>query len=107
MTDRIEEAFRADAGRILGAVTAYTGDLQLAEDAVQEGFLRAVAQERSGTVLANPAAWITTAARRAAVDMIRRERTAAKALPALAADTAMVTAGCRRSSPSPATSAWS
>ncbi|MFE6994998.1 RNA polymerase sigma factor [Microbacterium sp. NPDC057659] len=92
MSDRIEDAFRVDAGRILGAVAAYTGDLQLAEDAVQEGFLRALAQERSGVVLSNPSAWITTAARRAAVDAIRRERTAARALPALAADTATVTA---------------
>ncbi|MFE6733863.1 RNA polymerase sigma factor [Microbacterium sp. NPDC057650] len=92
MTDRIEDAFRADAGRILGAVAAYTGDLQLAEDAVQEAFLRAIAQEKAGVALANPSAWITTAARRAAVDSIRRTRTAAKALPALAADTATVTA---------------
>ncbi|MFC4139158.1 MULTISPECIES: RNA polymerase sigma factor [unclassified Microbacterium] len=92
MSDRIEDAFRADAGRILGAVAAYTGDLQLAEDAVQDAFLRAIAQERAGVVLANPSAWITTAARRAAVDTIRRQRTAAKALPVLAADTATVTA---------------
>ncbi|GAB6857389.1 RNA polymerase sigma factor [Microbacterium xylanilyticum] len=83
MASRIEDAFRADAGRILGAVTAYTGDLQLAEDAVQEAFLRAIAQEREGRAPANPAAWITTAARRIAVDGIRRARTAAKALPVL------------------------
>ncbi|MDR2998301.1 MAG: RNA polymerase sigma factor, partial [Microbacterium sp.] len=66
-------------------------DLQLAEDAVQEAFLRALSQESSGTVLANPSAWITTAARRVAVDAIRRERTAARALPTLAADAATVT----------------
>lgn len=90
MTIRIEEAFRIDAGRILGAVAAYTGDLQLAEDSVQEAFLRAIGQERAGVALANPAAWITTAARRIAVDAIRRARTAAKALPVLAADAPVV-----------------
>ncbi|WP_292697603.1 sigma-70 family RNA polymerase sigma factor [Microbacterium sp. 69-10] len=90
MTSRIEDAFRADAGRILGAVTAYTGDLQLAEDAVQDAFLRAIAQERAGAELRAPSAWITTAARRIAVDAIRRERTAARALPTLAADARIV-----------------
>jgi RNA polymerase sigma-70 factor (ECF subfamily) len=88
MSSRIEDAFRADAGRILGAVTAYTGDLQLAEDAVQEAFLRAIAQEHAGEGARNPAAWITTAARRIAVDSIRRQRTAARAQPLLAADAA-------------------
>lgn len=86
MTTRVEEAFRADAGRILGAVTAYTGDLQLAEDAVQEAFLRALAQERDDVDLKNAAAWITTTARRIAIDSIRRERTALRALPVLASD---------------------
>ena len=84
MTSRIEDAYRTDAGRILGAVVAYIGDLQLAEDAVQDAFLRALAQERSGVRLDNPAAWITTAARRIAIDYVRRARTAERALPALA-----------------------
>ncbi|MDQ4212516.1 RNA polymerase sigma factor [Microbacterium sp. ASV81] len=92
MAARIEDAFRQDAGRILGAVTAYTGDLQLAEDAVQEAFVRAIAEEHAGRAPANPAAWITTAARRIAVDSIRRARTAAKALPVLAADAAPASA---------------
>ncbi|KHK97564.1 hypothetical protein LK09_11685 [Microbacterium mangrovi] len=70
---------------MLGAVAHYTGDLQAAEDAVHEAFLRALAQERAGTVLRNPAAWITTSARRIAVDQLRRAQTAVRALPALAA----------------------
>ncbi len=90
MVTRIEDAFRTDAGRILGAVTAYSGDLQLAEDMVQEAFLRALAQEADGIRIENPAAWITTAARRLAVDAIRRARTAARALPLLAADASEV-----------------
>jgi RNA polymerase sigma-70 factor (ECF subfamily) len=84
VTSRIEDAYRTDAGRILGAVAAYIGDLQLAEDAVHDAFLRALAQERSGVRLDNPSAWITTAARRIAIDYVRRARTAERALPALA-----------------------
>lgn len=87
MTTSVEDAYRQDAGRILGAVAHYTGDLQLAEDAVQDAFLRALSQERDGVRLRNPAAWITTSARRIAVDYLRRAQTAARALPALAAET--------------------
>ncbi|MFF2051395.1 RNA polymerase sigma factor [Leifsonia sp. NPDC058194] len=88
MTTAIERAYRTEAPRILGAVARTTGDLLLAEDAVQEAFARAVAEEAAGREPANPAAWITTVARRIAVDMRRRESTALRALPGLAADEA-------------------
>ncbi|HEV7184077.1 MAG TPA: sigma-70 family RNA polymerase sigma factor [Leifsonia sp.] len=86
MTGGVEEAFREDAPRILGAVARYTGDLQLAEDAMQEAFARAVALAASGHIPDNPAAWITTAARRIAVDTIRKDQTVARALPSVAAE---------------------
>ncbi|GIT79444.1 RNA polymerase subunit sigma-24 [Leifsonia sp. LS1] len=88
MTTAIERAYRTEAPRILGAVARSVGDLQLAEDAVQEAFARAVAETARGRAPANPAAWITTVARRIAIDALRREATAARALPALAADEA-------------------
>jgi len=84
--ERIEEAFRGDAPRILGAVTRYTGDLLLAEDAVQEAFERALALASEGRAPTNPAAWITTVARRIAVDAVRKDQTTSRALPALAAE---------------------
>jgi RNA polymerase sigma-70 factor (ECF subfamily) len=89
VTTGIERAYRADAPRILGAVARYTGDLMLAEDAVQEAFVRVLAEAAAGREPANPAAWITTVARRIAVDMVRRDRTAARAVPALAAELAL------------------
>ena len=89
VTTGIERAFRADAPRILGAVARYTGDLMLAEDAVQEAFARALAEAAAGREPANPAAWITTVARRIVVDMVRRDRTALRAVPALAAELAL------------------
>ncbi len=84
----LEQAWREDAPRILGAVARTAGDLLLAEDAVQEAFARAVAETARGRPPANPAAWITTVARRVAVDALRRERTAARAVPGLAAEAA-------------------
>ncbi|MGH1522800.1 RNA polymerase sigma factor [Leifsonia sp. L25] len=83
---RIERAYREDAARILGAVARTTGDLLLAEDAVQEAFARAVAEAARGREPLNPAAWITTVARRVALDAFRRERSARRVAPMLAAE---------------------
>ncbi|ANF30359.1 hypothetical protein A0130_00470 [Leifsonia xyli] len=79
-------AWRDESPRILGAVARATGDLLLAEDAVQEALARAVAEADRGRAPANPAAWVTTVARRVALDALRREQTAARAAPALAAE---------------------
>lgn len=87
MTTELESAFRQDWPLILGAVVRYTGDLQLAEDSVQEAFVRALAAEADGAVVSNPSAWITTVARRIAVDTIRKGQTLARTLPALATET--------------------
>jgi RNA polymerase sigma-70 factor, ECF subfamily len=69
--------FRDEWGRVLGNLVGFLGDLDLAEDAVQEAF--AIAAERwpnTGTAT-NPGAWLTTTARHRAIDRIRRERTLA------------------------------
>lgn len=87
---RVETAWREEAPRILGAVARSTGDLLLAEDAVQEALARAVAEAVHGREPANPAAWITTVARRVALDVLRRERSAARATPLLRAELARV-----------------
>lgn len=87
VTTDLESSFRQDWPLILGAVVRYTGDLQLAEDSVQEAFVRALAAEADGAVMSNPSAWITTVARRIAVDTIRKGQTLARTLPALATET--------------------
>jgi RNA polymerase sigma-70 factor, ECF subfamily len=60
------------------------GDVDLAEDAVQEAFLVAVDLWRRDGVPANPGAWIVTVARNRAIDRIRRERRGAEKLEELA-----------------------
>ncbi|WP_345764205.1 RNA polymerase sigma factor [Diaminobutyricibacter sp. McL0608] len=86
MTTELESAFRQDWPIILGAVVRYTGDLQLAEDSVQEAFVRALAAAADGAVMSNPSAWITAVARRIAIDTIRKGQTLTRSLPALATE---------------------
>jgi RNA polymerase sigma-70 factor (ECF subfamily) len=66
---------RAKCVAILGRVL---GDLDLAEDAVQDAFLRAAERWPRDGVPANPGAWIVTTARNRAIDRIRREQTLAR-----------------------------
>ena len=54
------------------------GDIDLAEDAVQEAFATAVARWPRDGAPANPGAWIVATARNRAIDVIRRERTLAR-----------------------------
>lgn len=55
-----------------------TGDFALAEDAVQEAFVAAMATWSTGKVPRNPGAWLTTTARRKAIDRLRRAATFAR-----------------------------
>ncbi len=59
---------------MLATLIRQLGDFQLAEDALQDAFAAAiVAWDREG-VPQRPGAWITTAARRKAIDRLRRDR---------------------------------
>jgi RNA polymerase sigma-70 factor (ECF subfamily) len=65
--------FRAEYGRAVAVLTRMLGDLDLAEEAVQEAFARAAERwPRDGTP-PSPAGWIITTARNQAVDRLRRE----------------------------------
>ncbi|HUQ07850.1 MAG TPA: DUF6596 domain-containing protein [Kofleriaceae bacterium] len=77
--------FRREAPRLVAALTRIFGvhNLALAEDVVQEAFARALEQWADG-VPENPAAWLMTAAKRRAIDVVRRERTARRFAPELA-----------------------
>jgi RNA polymerase sigma-70 factor (ECF subfamily) len=70
-------AFRDERAIVLATLIRQVGDFQLAEDAVQDAFEAAVTVWRRDGVPANPGAWITTAARRRAIDRLRRNRSVA------------------------------
>jgi RNA polymerase sigma-70 factor, ECF subfamily len=70
----IARAFRDERAIVLATLIRQAGDFQLAEDAVQDAFEAAVTAWRRDAVPANPGAWITTAARRRAIDRLRRDR---------------------------------
>jgi RNA polymerase sigma-70 factor (ECF subfamily) len=59
------------------------GDLALAEDAVQDAFVAAATDWPRRGVPRRPGAWLTVAARRRAIDRLRREQTRARHQPAL------------------------
>lgn len=69
----IDAVYRAEFGRAVATLAALTGDLGLAEDAVQEAFADAVRTWPERGWPTNPGAWITTAARHRALDRLRRE----------------------------------
>ncbi|HEY4026145.1 MAG TPA: sigma-70 family RNA polymerase sigma factor [Candidatus Dormibacteraeota bacterium] len=65
--------FRAHWWRAVATVTRLVGDLELAEEAVQEACATAVVQWRAGGVPENPSAWLAGTARHKALDWRRRE----------------------------------
>jgi RNA polymerase sigma-70 factor, ECF subfamily len=69
----VEEVYRAEYGRAVAVLTRVTGDLDIAEDAVQEAFTAAAALWPSRGTPPSPAAWIITTARNRAIDRLRRE----------------------------------
>jgi RNA polymerase sigma-70 factor (ECF subfamily) len=76
--DVADQVFRREAPRMVAALTRIFGvhNLALAEDVVQDAFLKALEVWKTQSVAENPAAWLMTAARNRALDIVRRERTA-------------------------------
>jgi len=69
-----EAAFRQESGRALAGLIRVVGDFDLAEDAVQDAFVAALEHWPRDGIPDNPGAWITTTARRRAIDRLRRAR---------------------------------
>lgn len=80
-----EHLFRRESGRLVAALTRIFGvhNLALAEDVVQEAFCRALEMWPHHGLPDNPSAWLMTTAKRRALDLLRRERTAREFGPAL------------------------
>src|SRR4051794_28014965 len=71
----IEAIFRRESGRITASLIRISQSFDLAEEALQDAFASAIIDWTSQGIPENPAAWITTAARRKLIDYCRRDRT--------------------------------
>jgi RNA polymerase sigma-70 factor (ECF subfamily) len=69
----IEGVFRAEHGRAVAVLARVFGDLDVAEEAVQDAFVAAVARWPEAGLPPSPAGWIITTARNKAIDRLRRE----------------------------------
>ncbi|MGW3168584.1 RNA polymerase sigma factor [Streptomyces sp. NPDC001153] len=69
----VEAVFRAEYGRAVSVLVRFLGDIDLAEEAVQDAFTTAVRTWPESGVPPSPAGWIITTARNRAIDRLRRE----------------------------------
>jgi RNA polymerase sigma-70 factor (ECF subfamily) len=79
----LAEAHRREWAFVLAATVRVAGNLDVAEECVQDAFAAAMATWSERGVPENPAAWLTTAARHRALDTLRRDRTLRAKLPLL------------------------
>jgi len=70
--EALARAFRANSGRIVAALAHRFGDLQLAEDALQEALLQAKSQWLDSGLPDDPGAWLYTVSLRRLMDLIRK-----------------------------------
>jgi RNA polymerase sigma factor (sigma-70 family) len=82
--EAIEAVWRIESPRLIAGLTRLTRDVGLAEELAQDAFVAALEQWPGAGIPDNPGAWLTTTARRRAVDRIRRDRAFARAHEAVA-----------------------
>jgi RNA polymerase sigma-70 factor (ECF subfamily) len=71
----LDRVFREERGRVVATLIRHFGDIDVAEEAVQEAFLVAARKWPDAGVPPNPGGWILTTARNRAIDRLRREST--------------------------------
>jgi len=71
----IERVFREEYGRSVAVLVRVFGDIDIAEESVQEAFTVAVQRWPTAGMPPSPAGWIITTARNRAIDRLRREAT--------------------------------
>lgn len=73
-TDEVlARVFREETGRLVAGLVRFLGNFDLAEELVQEAVVSAIESWPASGIPANPAAWLTTTARRKAIDRLRRD----------------------------------
>src|SRR5215468_4194702 len=73
-SDVLDRIFRAESRPVLATLIRLLGDFDLAEDALQDAFTAALERWSQDGVPASPGAWLTTTARRKAIDRLRHLR---------------------------------
>lgn len=71
----VEAAFRDSYSLVVSSLSRRVRDIDLAEEAIQDAFAEAMRSWPVSGIPANPGGWISTVARRRAIDRIRREKT--------------------------------
>ncbi|ADB34091.1 putative RNA polymerase, sigma-24 subunit, ECF subfamily [Kribbella flavida DSM 17836] len=80
VAERLEQAFREERSQVLATLIRVTGDWEVAEECVQEAFAAALRHWPVDGIPDRPGAWLTTTARRRAIDWLRREAVGAAKL---------------------------
>jgi RNA polymerase sigma factor (sigma-70 family) len=70
----VDAVVRIEWARLVATLGRYTGDVGLAEELAQDAVVAALEQWPGSGVPANPGAWLTTVAKRRAIDLFRRNR---------------------------------
>ena len=83
VADAVADAHRREWAFVLAATVRVTRDLDLAEECVQDAYAKALTSWVSQGVPEKPGAWLTTVARRRALDLRRRDATMRRSLPLL------------------------
>ncbi|MBL7496836.1 RNA polymerase sigma factor [Frankia nepalensis] len=82
----VADAHRREWAFVLAATVRVTRDLDLAEECVQDAYARALTAWATEGVPARPGGWLTTTARRRAIDLLRRDANLRRRLPLLVED---------------------
>jgi RNA polymerase sigma-70 factor (ECF subfamily) len=81
--EQVERIFREEHGRVLAALISQFEDFDLAEDAFQDALVNALERWETDGIPNNPGAWLTIAAKRRAIDRVRRSTTLERSLVSL------------------------
>jgi RNA polymerase sigma-70 factor, ECF subfamily len=81
----VDAAFREEWGRVVATLIRVTGDWDLAEEVAQDAFAMALQRWPADGIPRRPGAWLTTAARNRAIDVLRRRTVGAAKLREVAA----------------------
>src|SRR5262245_63470293 len=74
VSDVLDRIFQAESRAVLATLIRLLGDFDLAEEALQDAFTAALERWPRDGVPASPGAWLTTTARRKAIDRLRHLR---------------------------------